>query len=348
MSTSSAESSQTIYIEQPKIKPIFLINTNRPPISLQQFNPPSFTSSSSSSSSSITSITNQPLIQAIPLIPITTNSLITISPKQTTADTLISNDSSKLSNDQIKEKNEKLLNEFQSRLNNMIDVKLDSFTKWINTLTFENASRCGKSYKDIKHNKISNNHLNKLARLNDLIDVNKFKNKKNNYVNNNDTKNNNKRINNNTDKLINGKNRNDGFIDEQSLTDLAGDVEMIESRRKSVSDDFNVPPSSPTFSSISDLQPSSITSNSNSSSLLIDNIIPVLTITSEDHNGKPAVILTWNLYKINEEQYIDSKDPFLSTIKEYEIHGYKEGKDHLKDSDNKIPWAIVSSIYFFI
>jgi hypothetical protein len=321
MSTSSAESAQTIYINQPKIKPIFLFNTitNNPALS---FNPPSL-----SSSSSICSISSQPIKQAVPIFPINHTSLACINPSENSK-TILNNESSsstsKLTQNLIKHKNEQLLNEFHDRLNNMIDTKLDSFLKLVNNLTFKNASRCGKSYKDIKHNKISNNQLNKLTRLHDLIDVNKFKNTKNN-----------KRI--NTDKFINEEEgSSDANTVQQSEIDQNEMDFVIESRRKSITDDLNEP-ISPSFSNISDAQ--TISSIVNSS--LIDNIIPVLSITSENRSSKPSVILTWDLFKINEDKFIDSKDPFLLTIKEYEIHGYKEEPEHLSQL-NEAAWVIVS------
>lgn len=73
-------------------------------------------------------------------------------------------------------------------------------------------------------------------------------------------------------------------------------------------------------------------------------IVPVLSIESEDRTSGPAVILTWNIMRADEYIVLNGNDKLINTIKEYEIYGYRSEPDLKKQQPDNFSWTLVNII----
>lgn len=231
----------------------------------------------------------------------------------------------------VDEINKNVIDKFYERTSNMIENKFNDFNKYINELTFNNATNSLASNSNVKQErssnsqyyKINNNHLNKLSRLNDLIDLNSLKNKK-------PKKNKHKKRNSKTNASasepanIEQARKSEDCEIQQDVVKSESYMEMAPSENNTQLIEKGSDRSSLTKSCLnqSEVDYKDIKTGENINKFPV---MAVLAIDSEQRESGPAVIVTWNILRVDDQSLIlNANDELLNTIEEYELYGYRE------------------------
>ena len=231
----------------------------------------------------------------------------------------------------VDEINKNVIDKFYERTSNMIDNKFSEFNKYINELTFNNATNSLASNSSVKQErssngqyyKINNNHLNKLSRLNDLIDLNSLQNKK---TKKNKHKKRNSKTNATASKPANIEQarRSEDCEIQQDVVKSESYMEMAPSENNTQLIEKESARSSLIKSCLnqSEVDYKDIKTDENINKFPV---VAVLAIDSEQRESGPAVIVTWNILRADDQSLIlSSTDELLNTIAEYELYGYRE------------------------